>query len=56
MQKSDHLDEYLFSRLKYSVVKLPFSTNDSCLYNNILIQSMNISPNSNFFKIEFKKL
>ena len=39
-----------FSRLKDFVVKPPLSTHDSCLYNNILIQSVKFSQNPTFFK------
>ena len=37
-----------FSRLKYFVVKPPLSAYDSCLYQNILNQSINFCPNTNF--------
>ena len=44
-----------FSRLKYFAVKPLFSTHDSCLYNNNLIQSMTFSQNQNCFKTDIKK-
>ena len=46
----------LFSRLKYFVVEALFSIPNSCLHNNILIQSIKFSPYSNFFKTGIEKL
>ena len=54
MHNSDHLDEHLFQVLYCKYIQ--FSTHGSCLYNNILIQSMKFSPNPNFFKTDIKKL
>ena len=41
-----------FSRLKYFDVKTQLSIHDFCLYNNILIQSMELFPNPSSLKTD----